>query len=165
MIGEKGENATAPAETPGPSRFRDHIRGWRGRAAYSRRHAGSEHRLVALGVELLAEIGDVDVDDVAVAALDGFVPDMPRDRVAPQRLIRVAHEALEQLELALREGERPRAAFGRAVIGLLGGRPGDMEGVRAVGRIRARVLASMRCRVVASSGAWMLTMSPVASSS
>jgi hypothetical protein len=24
MIGEKGENATAPAETPGPSRFRDH---------------------------------------------------------------------------------------------------------------------------------------------
>jgi hypothetical protein len=77
-----------------------------------------QHRLVAFGIELLSQVGDVHVDDVAVAAVDRAVPDELRDRASSQRLTRVAHEALEELEFALRESEWSVAPFGGSGDGI-----------------------------------------------
>src|SRR5437868_9844111 len=62
---------------------------------------GVDHRLAA-GVDLLAQVGDVELDDVGLAA-EVVVPDPVEDLGLAQHPARVAHQEAQQLELGRRQ--------------------------------------------------------------
>src|SRR6478752_9289742 len=85
---------------------------------------GVDHRLAA-GVDLLAQVGDVKLDDVRLAA-EVVVPHPVEDLRLGQHAPRVAHEVAQQLELGRGEVDL-LAAAGHLVAVLVEGEVADDE--------------------------------------
>src|SRR6476620_9651293 len=83
---------------------------------------GVDHRLTA-GVDLLAQVGDVELHDVGLAA-EVVVPDAVEDLRLGQHPLGVAHEVAQQLELGGRQLDR-RTAAGDLVAVLVEGEVAD----------------------------------------
>src|SRR6476619_1400638 len=64
---------------------------------------GVDHRLPA-GVDLLAEVGDVELDDVGLPT-EVVVPDTIEDLRLAEDAARVAHQVPQQLELGRRQAD------------------------------------------------------------
>ena len=88
----------------------------RGRLQHVSRAAhGVDHRL-APGVDLLAQVGDVELDDVGLAA-EVVVPDAVEDLRLGQDPLGVAHQEAEQLEL--RRGQRDLRTVAAYLVAVL----------------------------------------------
>ena len=112
--------------------------------------ADAAHRLDRVAaerpVDLLAQVADVDVDDVR-AALERHVPRAFEQLRAGQHAAGPAHEQLEQRELLRREVELVVAAPG-AVRGRVEPQVADLELDRPLGRRAARERAQPREQLV-----------------
>ncbi|MPM55030.1 hypothetical protein SDC9_101815 [bioreactor metagenome] len=101
---------------PGHGSGRSSARSLVGRAQHVPRAAqGVDHRL-APDIDLLAQVGDVELDDVRLAA-EVVVPDPVEDLRLAQHPARVVHQIAEQLELG--GGEVDRVAPAGDLVGVL----------------------------------------------
>src|SRR5205085_10935093 len=73
-----------------------------------------DQRVLVVAVDLLAQLADVDVDDVA-RRLVTHVPDLLDDRHPRQHAVRIAHQELEQRELLRRQLDLRAVARARAL--------------------------------------------------
>src|SRR6478609_7068228 len=97
---------------------------------------GVDHRLTA-GVDLLAQVGDVELDDVRLAA-EVVVPDAVEDLRLGQVPLGVAHEVAQQLELGRGQLDRRAAADDLMAVLVEGQVPDGDHRVLLVGRDHGR---------------------------